>query len=226
MIAALVAAVGFLLLTWRRSVSIGSQQPASLIRPAHRWFLDRVRGRSRQRQREASAIELVAAFSAELHAGLPVTIALERAADSIPIELCPNALGAARLGGDVPRALRKDAHSLGVPVLRALAALWQVAEDSGAGLAVASHRLAASQASAEAVRRELAGQLAGPKATSRVLAGLPVLGLLLGSGLGADPIGWLLGSAWGWLVLLVGCGFEAAGIVWTRQITRSVELLL
>lgn len=225
MITAAFAVAAYAVLTARLPMR-GSEQRFVVLRRIQQQLVDRLRKRSMQRQRESSAIELVSALSAELHAGLPVTVALERAAESVPVELCPKALGAARLGGDVPSGLRADADALGIPVLRALAALWQVAEDSGAGLAVAAHRLAASQAAAEAVRRELAGQLAGPKATARVLAGLPILGLLLGSTLGADPLSWLLTPPWGWLVLVLGCAFEAAGIFWTAQITRSVERLL
>ncbi len=186
----------------------------------------RLRATRRRAACRAAAVELTAALAAELRAGQSVRPALERAAQSAPGTVCPRAVGAARLGGDVPSALRRDCDEQGLPVLRSLAALWQVGEQSGAGLAEAADRLAAAEAAGESVRRELSTQLAGPRATARVLAGLPILGLLLGSGLGASPIRWLTGTPWGLLILVAGCALEVAGIWWTSRLTRSVEALL
>jgi tight adherence protein B len=65
--------------------------------------------------------------------------------------------------------------------------------------------------------------MAGPKATARVLALLPAVGLLLGSGLGGSPVAWLLGTPLGWLMLALGLGLEAVGLWWVRRLVRGVE---
>ncbi len=189
-------------------------------------LLRRLERRSTHDRRRRAAIELVAAFAAELRAGQPVRQAFVRAQQSSPVGLAVHAVAVADLGGDVPLALDDEARDAQLPVLRSLAALWRVAEGSGAGLAQAADRLAVASTEAELARAELSAQLAGPRATARVLAGLPLLGMLLGSGLGASPVSWLFGSVWGWLVLVVGLALEALGLWWIARLTRSVEVLL
>ena len=66
-------------------------------------------------------------------------------------------------------------------------------------------------------------QLAGPRATARTLATLPLIGLLLGVLMGADPIGWLLGSALGLGCLAGGAVLTGLGILWTSRIAAGVE---
>ncbi|NQU36190.1 MAG: type II secretion system F family protein [Actinobacteria bacterium] len=200
--------------------------PESTVNSIVRWCARRLRRRSIQTRERRSAIELVAAFAAELRAGQPVRQALVRAQESSPDDVAAHAVAVADLGGDVPRALDLVAAQAELPVLRSLAALWRVAEGSGAGLAQAADRLAIAQAESELARAELSAQLAGPRATARVLAGLPLLGMLLGSGLGASPLAWLFGSVWGWLILVVGCVLEVLGLWWISRLTHSVEVLL
>jgi tight adherence protein B len=200
--------------------------PESRVTSIVEWCARRLRRRSIQARARRGAIELVAAFAAELRAGQPVRQAFVRAQQSSPGDVAAHAVAVADLGGDVPRALELIAAKAQLPVLRSLGALWRVAEGSGAGLAQAADRLAIAEAESELARAELAAQLAGPRATARVLAGLPLLGMLLGSGLGASPVAWLLGSFWGWLILAVGCALEVAGLWWISRLTRSVEVLL
>lgn len=174
-------------------------------------------------QRRSASIEFLGALSAELGVGQPLTTAFERAAQSIPVVICPLSRSAARMGGDIPESLRADATGERLPALRALSALWQVSEESGASLATAVERLAKTQLASEEIRGTLQAELAGPKATAKVLAGLPALGLLLGASLGGDPIGWLTGSIWGIAILIVGVGLEALGILWVSRMMRAVE---
>ncbi len=187
----------------------------------HRWF-----GKRRRNQWRAAAIELVSAFAAELRAGQPVRQAFIRAQRSSPVPVAAHATAVAELGGDVPRALRTEAARHELPILGSLAALWRVAEGSGAGLAQAADRLALAEAAAQQARAEVMAQLASPRATAKVLAGLPLVGVMLGSGLGASPISWLLGSPWGWCVLVAGVTLEVLGLWWIGRLTRGVEKLL
>ncbi len=191
---------------------------ASLLRTALR--------RRRMAGDRAASTELIAGLAAELRAGAPPATALDRASRSSSRCVCPHALAAARYGGDVALALDRDALERGLSPLRALAALWRVSHNSGAGMAQAAQRLAQAEAASEVVRRELTTQLAGPKASARVLAGLPGFGLLLGAGLGASPVAWLVGSPAGLLVLMTGIGLEIVGLLWVHRLVRSVESLL
>jgi tight adherence protein B len=101
-----------------------------------------------------------------------------------------------------------------------------VAQGSGTGLAASHATLADAARETERVRGELRAGLAEPRATALVLAALPVLGLILGTALGADPLHWLLGSAPGRLVLVAGLALEAVGTWWSWRITAALEAAL
>lgn len=167
-------------------------------------------------------VQALAALAAELESGQPPRDALRRSGG----EPCvwPLARGALHLDGDVASALQSDARRH--PVLGHLAACWRVAADSGAGLAASVARLAAASRAAEDIRVDLEAQLAGPRATARLLALLPLVGIGFGILMGADPIAWLLGTAPGRGCLIGGVGLTLAGIWWTGRIATRVERLL
>lgn len=177
------------------------------------------RRRAAQRMRVVRALAILAA---ELEAGQPPREALRRAAGDPPA--WPRALACLRLDGDVAAALEADAEDR--PVLAHLAACWRVAADAGTGLAPAVTRLAESARTAEDARVDLEGQLAGPRATARLLALLPVVGIGFGFLLGSDPLDWLLTESLGRICLAVGVLLTAAGAWWTGRIAASVERLL
>ncbi len=166
--------------------------------------------------------ELLGALSAELSAGQPTSSALLAASSGLVPHPCPQAAAAARTGGDVPTALRADA---GVPAarapdsqaLRGLAACWEVAEHSGAGLAVAVTRLGTGRRAAAAADAQLASELAAVRTSARLLAALPLFGLLIGQWIGARPVAWLLGGAVGRVILVAGLGLQLAGIAWLAR---------
>ena len=66
-----------------------------------------------------------------------------------------------------------------------------------------------------------AAQVSGPRVSGYVLAVLPVLGLLLGAGMGADPVHVLLQTGVGNLLMLVGSALTCAGLAWTARIVRT-----
>jgi tight adherence protein B len=67
---------------------------------------------------------------------------------------------------------------------------------------------------------ERSGQVAGPRMSGFVMALLPLLGLALGAGMGADPVQVLLRSTVGNILLLVGIGLTCAGLLWSARIVR------
>jgi tight adherence protein B len=67
--------------------------------------------------------------------------------------------------------------------------------------------------------RELRSLTAGPRASVVLLAGLPLLGLAMGSGVGADPWRVLTATGTGQLLLVLGVGLELTGIAWSARLT-------
>ncbi|MGC5365588.1 type II secretion system F family protein [Streptomyces sp. DT24] len=132
-------------------------------------------------------------------------------------------LAAAQFGGDVPWALRQAARESGLEGLAGVAACWRVAVDGGAGLATGLDRLESALRKERRRREELRAQLAGAWSTVVVLASLPVVGLLLGAALGADPLRVLLHTPGGLLCLATGAVLEAVGLFWAARIVRSGE---
>jgi tight adherence protein B len=199
--------------------------PPSAHRPARLATSLRWRdptGRRDAARRRTAVIELCSALGAELQSGASPRDALTASSHDVPgVEHL--AAVAAAPHGDVMQALRATAELPGGAGLRRLAACWQVSERSGSGLASSVSRLAATLRDEDQVRREVAAQLAGPRATSVLLALLPAFGLLMGSALGADPLDILVGTPLGLGCLVLGLMLETAGLLWTARITRSAE---
>ena len=63
-------------------------------------------------------------------------------------------------------------------------------------------------------------QVAGPRVSGYVLAVMPALGILLGAGMGADPLHVLLATGVGGVLLLVGSALTCLGLAWTAAIVR------
>lgn len=64
-------------------------------------------------------------------------------------------------------------------------------------------------------------EVAGPRLSGWVLAALPVMGLLLGGGMGADPVGVLLApDGPGPVLLVVGMSLTCGGLLWSARIVR------
>ncbi|EMY34519.1 hypothetical protein D477_008923 [Arthrobacter crystallopoietes BAB-32] len=137
---------------------------------------------------------------------------------------------AAGLGLSVASALRQVRVPAGVPAETArlvsrlwhdLGSCWEAAEQTGAPLAVLldnyAHHLQ-HQLDAAAARRTA---LAGPRATTTLLGWLPLLGLGLGIAMGADPLGILLGTPSGLLILGAGLALLAAGRKWSLRLVNT-----
>lgn len=191
-----------------------------LARP--RWRRSKERAATR-----AAVVELAEGLASELAAGQPVRTALARAGGEVGEPVLAAALApvvrTAALGGDVPTALAAASRHPDLRPLGWLGAAWQVGEQQGAGLAVAVERVAAAGRAEAEHRLRVASAMAAPRATARLLAMLPLAGVVLGGLLGARPLDVLIGSPVGWGCLAAGAALEVAGLAWMSRIVATAS---
>lgn len=124
----------------------------------------------------------------------------------------------------LPRPLRRLVrHGIGSTTAGALPgaiAACRLTHELGAPLAEVLQRCAEGLTEAGHARAARAVALAGPRATARLLGWLPVLGLVLGAGIGADPLRVLLGGGLGSACLLAGVALMVAGRRWVAALER------
>ncbi|WP_308169547.1 type II secretion system F family protein [Acrocarpospora catenulata] len=173
-----------------------------------------------------SSIELCQAIAAELATGRTAGDALSRAITSTdfpdPTRMTP-VLAAARDGGDIATALRQAAPPTGGEGLLRLSSCWHVSTTIGGGLTTLIERVATSLRDLEAHRQDISAQLAGPRATARLLAALPALGLLLAAALGMQPLPFLFTTPAGLACLILGLTLNALGLRWTNHLVTKAE---
>lgn len=211
------------------SVALGGIVP-TLVSVPIAGFVARLRRHAREARSKAetryAVAELVTTMVGELRAGHPPGEALctaAEAADGAPARLFGEVGAVVRAGGDVPGALAAAAREPGADALARIAACWRIAAERGAGFAAALDRIAAGLRNDDEGHRELEAELAGARATARLLAGLPLLGLLLGTGMGAAPLDVLVRTPVGAAVLGAGLALLAAGLVWTERIAEDAR---
>jgi tight adherence protein B len=179
------------------------------------------RRRTASRRMRADTISALDLLAAELRAGILPGAAIEALADDAPF-FRPAAVAAAH-GGDVVVALRAASARPGADALADLAGAWHVAERAGAPLAHVLDRVASTARDDAEVDREIQAEAAPARATGRLMAVLPVLGLSLGAGMGSDPVHILTGTVLGASCLAGGVALACAGVAWVDRIVASVE---
>lgn len=107
--------------------------------------------------------------------------------------------------------------------VRAVGAAWFVGERTGAPLAPVLEAVAAAVRDGDEAADARRAAMAGPVTTSRILAALPLLGLLLGQAIGVHPLQTLAGTGAGRVCAGVGLVAALAGWVWTGRLIRSAE---
>jgi tight adherence protein B len=169
----------------------------------------------RRRREEADSLALAEALgvlAAELAAGRPVLAAAATAAAS-----CADGRTAALLTA----ALRPDAPADGGPVLDRVRAAVRLSGRTGCPLADVLTAVEDDLRARHRRQLELRTATSGPRAAAALLAGLPVLGLAMGSGVGAHPWAVLTTTPAGQLVLVTGVLLELAGVAWVGRLLRA-----
>jgi len=174
--------------------------------------------RARREEAELLALaEALGVLAAELSAGRPVVAAVRTAAAA-----CPDGRSAALLTAALrPEAAdpRAGPDGRGAELDRLRAAV-RLSGSTGCPLADV---LAAVEGDLRARHRrllELRAATSGPRAAALLLAGLPVLGLAMGAGVGARPWSVLTTTPAGQLVLVSGVLLEVAGVAWVGRLLR------
>ncbi|MGC5256999.1 type II secretion system F family protein [Gordonia sp. DT218] len=223
---------------WQATVAVGAPVAAVVIVGFHAaiatalvsatvmWRRHRAQ---RLRSRDGETSDLLLALSvmtAELSVGAPPAPACAAAARELgvgqPRSPVADGLtmmaGRAELGGEVmPDVEASDQlswHRVGVA--------WQTADRHGLPMIELVESVRADLLARRQFATRTRAGLAGPRATAAVLSGLPVIGILLGELMGAHPIGVLLGSGLGGVLLIVGTALSVAGLVWSERITDRV----
>ena len=154
--------------------------------------------------------------------------------DRLAVEVDDVDRGRAPAAADAPPSFRARAPA-GAPLAsqsrgrRHTGSDWQsrlvdglrLSQASGCALADVVAAVESDLARSGQQRAELRAAAAGHRATVALLAGLPILGLVMGSGIGADPLHVLTGTPLGTALLLGGVGLELLGLAWSRRITAA-----
>ena len=157
------------------------------------------------------------ALAADLRSGRSLAEATDAAAA---------ACGDERTGRDLVRAVRvpdrpagDGADALSGPLARLSGAVLLSAR-TGCSLAEVLSSVEDDLRARHRAALELRLATAGPRAGALLLAGLPALGLAMGSGVGADPWSVLTTTGTGQVLLVAGVALELTGVAWSSRLVR------
>jgi tight adherence protein B len=173
-------------------------------------------GARRTEDRLRSLTEGLGALGAELRSGRSFDASTEAAVGACADDECGAALARA-LRAPGSAAPRDD--ELGAALERVAAGVLLSAR-TGCSLAAVAAAVEDDLRAGQRLRQELRTATAGPRASAALLAGLPLLGLAMGSGVGADPWRVLTTTGTGQVLLAVGVALELAGLVWSERLVR------
>ena len=184
--------------------------------------VQRMRGQCRRRREGEALASALDILVGELRVGAHPAAAFETAGKEAggPVGCALRAVATrVRLGADAAEGIRAVAADSATPAYwNRLAVFWQLA--AAHGLAMSDLMRAAHRDIVDRQRfaDRMHAALAGARATAAILAGLPLLGVLLGQMIGAHPLRFLLGGGLGGVLLLIGVGLICVGVLWADRI--------
>lgn len=188
------------------------------------WRIRRVQLLRVQQTQSAVLAEFLGLCAGNLRAGVPMVEAMDHALSNVDSTGAVTAVlrtsaRRARFGGGGPAVLI-DATT---PDLQRLGTVWETSERHGVPLVTLMEQMRTRIDTRERHRKATTAQLQGPQATAVILALLPLAGVLMGTAMGADPIGLLTGGGIGGLLLVSGVALVAAGFVMTQKILEGAN---
>lgn len=179
---------------------------------------------SRSARVSAQLPEALAALAAPVRAGASLPQAFAAAAEESDPPLRDVLMRTCRdFDGGVAHdeVLDRFATRCAVPEALLASRAMRVGRRAGGELARVLDEVADTLLDRERLARELHASTAQARVSAIVVAALPVVFLLLMSAGAGDQARLLFGEPLGWLLLAVGGGLEAAGIVWIRKLTAG-----
>jgi tight adherence protein B len=170
------------------------------------------RNAAREEDRQVALVAALGAMAADLRSGRPLDAAAASAA---------RGAGDDDLGRQLLRAVRTAAVP-DVDALRRLSGAVRLSARTGASLAEVVTAVEDDLRARQRHRLELRSSLAAPRASAALLAGLPLLGLAMGGGVGAHPWQVLTQTGTGQVLLAAGVGLEIAGVAWSNRLVARL----
>ena len=209
-----VILAGELMSKWLAFIVAGGEISATLA-----WLVSRGVMQRHAAVNERQVLRACTVIAGQLDTGEIPARALTIAAEDAP--LLASTVGALTVGGDVPGELTKLAARPGCGGLAELARGWRLCERTGMPLAPLMRQVADALIQADDVREQRRAELASSRSTSRLLAGLPAVGLGMGFIVSANPLAFLSGSLAGHLCLIGAATLASAGLIWTELLTKE-----
>ena len=159
-------------------------------------------------------LQVIEAVAAQVRGGAAPGVAWDAATEVLGQQ-------ALRAGSEpLPEVLRR--LGAGQRAAMSVAAVWTLAEEVGAPLAELLEGLGTSLRQEADVDAQIQAALAGPRATVRLLAVLPLVGVALGELIGARPVHVLFTTSAGRLSGLAGLALAVLAHLWTRRLVARV----
>lgn len=214
-----VTGIAAFLVLGRLSVTVA----VLLIAGTAGWAIHGLRTRRRTHRRETVTATFLGHLTGELRAGSAMPGAVEHATANLPEDTPPElgrtlnrVCGHVRRGVSGARILMENSRE--VPELAGLGTLWSLADRHGLPLAPLVEQAQLRIDTRLRHRAATSATLQGPQATAVILTLLPFAGIAMGTTMGADPVGFLLGGGLGGILLVFGTGLASTGFVWSRHI--------
>lgn len=208
------------------SLPLSASIAASILAGTMTWRICR-RNRHRNAVRDGRALAgALEVFVGELRIGAhPVRALSAAAADTAgPVGAALSTAAArAGLGASVAEGLR--GAGMRSPLssdFDRLALSWQLAVDHGLAVSVLMRAAQTDIVERQRFSARVRASMAGARATAAILAGLPLLGLVLGESVGAAPVAFLCGGGMGGWFLVAGTVLVCCGLIWADHITGRV----
>ena len=173
------------------------------------------RSEQRARSQVARGCSLLASH---LRVGQVPAEALAAAAAEVPV--LREGADALELGGDPVRIWQQQATRAGHGGLRDLARAWQVSIQTGAPMSATLDQVSAGLAADQSLGAVVASELSAPRATGKVMAALPVCGIVSATCSAATRSTGCSSQPVGWGCLLAGVLLACLGVLWIEALAR------
>lgn len=166
-----------------------------------------------------SLAHVVSRLSVLLRAGVSLTTAWREVAMTCEPDVAPRVERISELlhSGERHRMAVSQWSGPQSDAWKALGAIVAAADEAGTPMSDALWELSNSLREEAAMRRRLLALAEGPRLTTWVLAGLPLLGLLMAEVLGVGAFAFLMGTTFGMVLLLIALVAIAGAMVWMRS---------